>query len=132
AYPFFGFGPAGTVFKLNKDGSAYSILRSFPLEATGGQHPEASLVEGSDGAMYGTTLSGGSDEGAGTVFKLNKDGGDYAILWNFSATGHDGQNPGDLIESSTGTLFGITGGSVGTVYQVNKDGTEHTVLTEHF
>src|SRR5438034_8294025 len=66
----FPAGP-GTVFKLNKDGSGYMVLRVFTGKDGDGAKPEAHLIEGSDGALYGTTSA--------TVFKLNKDGNGYSV-----------------------------------------------------
>src|SRR5206468_1724124 len=45
----------GTIFKLNKDGSGYTILHHFNSTGGDGQVPFAGLVEGSNGALYGTT-----------------------------------------------------------------------------
>src|SRR4029450_3328911 len=60
----------GEVFR-NKDGSGYSVLHRFqwpsPDPAEGGG-PSA-IIQASDGALYGTTVSGG-DAGLGTVFAL--------------------------------------------------------------
>jgi uncharacterized repeat protein (TIGR03803 family) len=59
----------GTVFKVTPSGLA-SVLHSFnPLGSLDGYLPDASLVEGSDGSLYGTTEWGGS-VGVGTIFKL--------------------------------------------------------------
>jgi uncharacterized repeat protein (TIGR03803 family) len=45
----------GTLFRLNKDGSDYTVLRSFEPDYMGdGQNPIGRLVEGADGALYGT------------------------------------------------------------------------------
>src|SRR5712692_2650915 len=65
-----GSSDAGTVFKLNKDGSGYGILHSFSTNGLDGVRPNAGLVEGSDGALYGTTIFGGKNTYGGTVFKL--------------------------------------------------------------
>src|SRR6266568_4329268 len=126
-----GFGP-GTVFKLNKDGSDYSILHSFSTADNDGRYPQYGLVEGSDGALYGTTYGGGSNN-AGTVFKMNKDGTDYSVLHRFSLTGGDGWAPqAGLVEGSDRALYGTTysGGSnnSGTVFKLNEDGTDYSVL----
>src|SRR6478736_4280995 len=92
---------AGAVFKLNKDGSAYAVLRSFAV--TNGQGPYGGLVEGSDGALYGSTYLGGASK-LGTVFKLKKDGSDLTVLHSFMG-GSDGKNPrGALIRGRGGLL----------------------------
>src|SRR5207247_2612055 len=91
----------------------YTTLRSFSASGADGQYPQAGVIEASDGDLYGTTYSGGS-AGAGTVFKLHKDGTAYTILRSFSAS--DGQRPyPGVIEASDGLLYGATtyGGSAG-------------------
>ena len=45
-------------------------MKSFEL---GGARPEAALVVGSDGALYGTTSAGGTSNG-GTIFKIGNSG----------------------------------------------------------
>ena len=56
---------AGTVFRVQPDGSAYTVLHSF--NGGDGNQPYAGLTQGPDGTLYGTTLFGG-------VFKLQPDG----------------------------------------------------------
>lgn len=68
---------SGTVFKVNKDGSHYTVLHRFPAMPGDGIAPWAGLVEGRDGALYGTTSEGGRRDG-GILFKLKKDGSGYA------------------------------------------------------
>lgn len=64
----------GTVFKLRPDGSGYQILRAFSIAPEeGGQ--VYGLMEGSDGALYGTCAGGGiAPGGNGTLFRLSNDG----------------------------------------------------------
>jgi len=124
----------GTVFKVNKDGSDYATLHNFPSIDYDGYSPNASLTEGSDGALYGTALRGGSGEGA--LFKMNKDGTGYAILHSFRSVISDGYRPlASLIEGNDGALYGTTsvdddGDSTkgGTVFKVNKDGGGYAIL----
>src|SRR5439155_865873 len=123
----------GTVYTLKKDGSGYSVLKHFSTYDADGRSPRAGLTEGADSALYGTTELGGSS-GAGTVFKLGKDGNGYTILHHFD--GSDGRNPrGGLLSTSDGTLYGTTfgGGSnnSGVVFRLNKDGTGYLILL-HF
>ena len=119
---------SGTVFKLNKDSSGYSVLHRFPAVSGDGIAPWAGLVEGLDGALYGTTLEGGTNN-LGTVFKVSKDGGGYAVLHDFLGSETDGCRPmAGLLASSDGTLYGTTdsGGSGighnGTVFRLKLDG----------
>ena len=70
----------GTVFTLQKDGGGYFIAHYFPLFNGDGKIPQSSLFEGSDGALYGTAVGGGSaGSGAGVVFRLG-DGRDAKLL----------------------------------------------------
>jgi uncharacterized repeat protein (TIGR03803 family) len=64
-------GPSlvGTLFKLNRDGTDYTILHTFISSGGDGQHPIGSLLEGPDGAFYGVTAEGG-DTGGGTLFRV--------------------------------------------------------------
>jgi uncharacterized repeat protein (TIGR03803 family) len=125
----------GTVFTMKKDGSEYFMLHYFPLFSGDGKIPQSSLFEGSDGALYGTTVAGGGGgRGAGVVFRFTKDLNSYTILHTFDlGSSGGGSFPyGELIEGPDGALYGVTqnGGStsVGTVYKLNKDGTSYTVL----
>jgi uncharacterized repeat protein (TIGR03803 family) len=123
---------AGAVFRLNPDGSGYQVLHSFSLSASDGRIPLAGLVEGSEGALYGTTVRGGATN-RGTVFKLNKDGAGFQILHSFGIAPPDGVNPqAQLVEANDGLLYGTTylGGESdrGIVFRLGKDGSDYTVL----
>jgi uncharacterized repeat protein (TIGR03803 family) len=130
----FNLDGQGTVFKLNRDGSGYAVLRKFYASADDGYHPWGHVVEGSDGRLYGATAGGGgSSSFAGTVFRLNKDGGDYVVLHRFSADSHGGVLPRcALLEGSDGALYGTTerGGShgIGSIFKLGKDGSNYVVL----
>ena len=124
----------GTVFKVNKDGSGYTVLHRFPGMSGDGLEPWAGLAEGRDGALYGTTLQGGT-KNAGTVFKLNKDGSGYAVLRSFFATETDGATPmAGLLAGSDGALYSTTdgGGSSngrnGTLFKIHLDGSGYETL----
>jgi uncharacterized repeat protein (TIGR03803 family) len=67
----------GSVFAINTDGTGFTNLIAFNYQsATNGGQPEADLVL-SGNTLYGTTIGG---SGGGTVFKINTDGTDFAIL----------------------------------------------------
>jgi uncharacterized repeat protein (TIGR03803 family) len=117
----------GTVFGVNPAG-AEKVLYSFSGGADGG-NPTASLVQDSQGSLYGTTFSGGTN-GNGTVFKLSLAGVE-SVLYRFTG-GTDGSHPrGGVVRDSQGNLYGTTGAGgnfgMGVVYKVTPGGLE-TVL----
>ena len=126
-----GTGRQGVVFKINPDGSGYRVLHHFRGGTNDGARPEAELLEGTDGLLYGTTPSGGS-YASGTVFRMNKGGSGFEVLHGFGATG-DGALPGAaVIEGSDDKLYGTTPaggtGGRGAVFRINKDGTGYSLL----
>lgn len=129
------YSGCGTLYKLNKDGTGYSLLHSFNSSAGDGWEPEGGVISGQDGVLYGTTYSGGSN-GFGTVFKVMPDGTGYAILHHFLGGTNEGENPsGELLQASDGMLYGTTyyGGTnySGTVFRLSTNGGDHLVL-HHF
>jgi len=129
----------GTIFKINLDGTAYTLIYSFGRFPNDGREPEAGLIVGTDGALYGTTWSGGthysgSNQG-GTVFKLLPSGLGYTVLYNFGSSAEDGLAPqASLIVGCDGALYGTTSsggsgaGGLGTVFAINQDGTGYSIL----
>jgi uncharacterized repeat protein (TIGR03803 family) len=66
-------GPApgnGTVFQITPGGALTTLVAFDGFDD--GAHPAAALVEGQDGALYGTTTAGGPG-GRGTLFRLSFD-----------------------------------------------------------
>ena len=89
-----------------------------------GEYPQAGLVQGSDGYLYGTTLIGGTN-GAGTVFKISASGA-FMSLYSFTGN-NDGGYPFDgLVQGSDGNFYGTTEGGgtngFGTVFKINASG----------
>jgi uncharacterized repeat protein (TIGR03803 family) len=114
-----GTNSTGTVFKISTNG-ALTNLYSFS-GGNDGANPYAGLVQGSDGDFYGTTQSGGTNGGEGTVFKIGANGS-YTSLYSFSG-GADGSNPqAALVQGSDGNFYGTTygggTGEAGTVFRL--------------
>jgi uncharacterized repeat protein (TIGR03803 family) len=115
----FGGSPAGaavgTVFKVTPGGTL-TTLHSFGDYPGDGSNPYDGLVQGSDGNLYGATLSGGSQAAqcnCGTLFRIAPDGS-YKMLYSFTNTA-DGRNPfGALTQATDGNFYGATeaGGNV--------------------
>ena len=129
---FGGSNGVGTVFRLNKDGRSYGALYHFGRTASDGANPDTAVVQGADGTLYGTTFFGGTND-AGTVFKVNTNGGGYGVLRMFTKSGGDGQNPdAALMQASNGALYGTTytGGAsnVGTIFTLSTTGGGYNLL----
>jgi hypothetical protein len=58
------------VFRIGTNGAGYGVLYSFTHTRGDGWNPQAGLVQGSDGGLYGTTYYGGNVYALGTVFQL--------------------------------------------------------------
>src|SRR6266571_7211105 len=81
---------AGAVFKMNTDGTAFTILHGFAFTGLDGVAPPAGLVL-SGNTLYGTTAKGGVSN-SGTIFAVNTDGSGFPTLYAFTG-GADGANP---------------------------------------
>ncbi len=91
-------------------GYAEIPLHQFGTVTGDGQNPQGGVVFDTSGAMYGTTVEGGSN-GAGTIYKLTPSAGGgyaYAVLLNFGYS--NGEGPTDTLTiDGTGALYGTTG-----------------------
>ncbi len=111
----------GAIYKVTPAG-VVSILYSF-LGGADGHNPNASLIQGKDGNLYGTAANGGAG-GSGTVFKITTKG-KLTVLHAFDGT--DGTQPnGALVQGTDGNFYGVTfqGGTNndGVVYKVSASG----------
>jgi uncharacterized repeat protein (TIGR03803 family) len=115
----------GTVFKLTPDG-AFMSLFSFKA-GTEGAYPVASLTQGSDGNLHGTTAdipyinnSGGSSVGTGTIFRITP-AGRLTKVYSFPG-GSGGTEPlSQLLQASDGSFYGTCQGAVpgfGMIYRL--------------
>ncbi|HUI83020.1 MAG TPA: choice-of-anchor tandem repeat GloVer-containing protein [Candidatus Binatia bacterium] len=118
----------GTVFKITLNG-AFTNLYNFCTQSNcaDGRDPYyGTLVQASDGLLYGTTWQGGSDNtcsnGCGVLFRIEL-GGRFTTVHSFTRT-TDGASPfAGLTQASDGKLYGTTtfGGNnglgQGTIYR---------------
>jgi uncharacterized repeat protein (TIGR03803 family) len=117
-----GFGQVGgTVFQMTPIGNL-TTLHAFDASRES-PSPEAKLVEGNDGALWGTTYG---QYIRGRVFRITTDG----IMTNIhSLDGSEGNNPiASLLLASDGNFYGITGpggstiAGAGIIFKVTPDG----------
>lgn len=112
-----GSGGRGTVFKVTLTGTLTTLVN---FNNTNGSSPRG-LTTGSDGNLYGTTVT--STSGQGTVFKVATDG-TFTTLVSFPANYYS--YPGDLTPGRDGSLYGRTYNGFngyGTVFRVTTNGT---------
>jgi len=118
----------GTLFRMTSSGTL-TPLYAFGGGADGG-NPLASLIQGSDGNLYGTASTGGSNA-VGTVFSLGTNGL-FTPLWSFNST--NGSYPSaPLLQGSDGNFYGTTsaGGSndLGTVFSLSTNGIFNSLVS---
>jgi uncharacterized repeat protein (TIGR03803 family) len=122
-----GIMGAGDVFNVYIScGPNFSLLYTFAGLSVDGSGPYHTLIQGSDGDFYGTTLAGGAGN-AGTIFKVAPDGTEV-LFYSFSALPYAG-----LVQGSDGNIYGTTasGGSAGhgTVFKIAPSGMETVVYS---
>jgi uncharacterized repeat protein (TIGR03803 family) len=102
--------PCGTVFEVSPDGTE-TILYYFTGQADGGG--PTSLIQGSDGTLYGTTGSGGvinaqtGSLGGGVVFQITGPGSEQVVYAFDGSTA--GMSPQSLTQAADGSLYVMVG-----------------------
>ncbi len=126
---FGGSNGYGTVFQVTAAGKVTPIY-SF-TNGIDGATPEAALIKGTDGKLYGTCTAGGAN-GSGTLFKIATNGV-LTSLYSFTAKAssspfynNDGASPLTLVLGADGNFYGVayTGGQngAGTIFQFTQGG----------
>jgi uncharacterized repeat protein (TIGR03803 family) len=114
-----GASDVGTLFRMAPSGTL-TILKQFTGGADGGS-PDAALILGTDGNLYGTTKVGAA--GYGTVFQATL-GGAYTVVHTFTGGGDGADSSAPLIRASDGAFYGTTnfGGAsgLGVVFRLNN------------
>jgi uncharacterized repeat protein (TIGR03803 family) len=108
---------------------AVLTLDAFAAADWNGANPSAALVVGPDGALYGSTYSGGTNVYYGTLFRLGTNG-TFTKLHDFD--GNDGERPSvAMVMGPDGALYGSTpsggitngGWAGGTLFRLETNGT---------
>ena len=127
----------GTIFKISPAG-VLTNLHSFSADNPGstanadGASPQAALVSGGDGYLYGMAEAGGTSA-RGTVFRISPAGA-FNVVHSF-ATGEGAEPVAALTLGGDGFLYGTTqfGGvsssDLGTVFRVTAAGSLQTLYS---
>jgi uncharacterized protein (TIGR03437 family) len=110
---------SGTIFRITPAGNFTTI---YSFAGVDGMSPNGSLIQGSDGNLYGTTQGGGTN-GWGTMFKITTTGS-LTTLHNF--TGTDGGTPSPLFLGNDGYFYGTTPNEV---FKASSSGVVTTLYT---
>lgn len=129
-----GANAAGTVFKVTTTGTV-TTLYSFCTQTgcTDGSSPNAAVLPGTDGNLFGTTFYGGSTSD-GVVFEMSPTG-TLTTLYAFCQKSNcaDGEFPrSTLIRATDGDFYGTTvqgGGDSGngTIFKITSAGVFTTI-----
>ena len=125
-------GGCGTVYRLKRVGSGWTLSSLYSFHDTDGNFPIARVVFGPDGSLFGTTNEGGYQEN-GVVFNLRPPSTvcksvlcpwTETVLHEFGGNS-DGCLPylGDLTFDAAGHLYGTTadcGQALGTVFELAR------------
>lgn len=113
-------GGYGAIYKSDSSGNV-TVIHAFAR--VDGSYPRSPLVQGTDGALYGTSWAGGPAED-GTVFKITTDG--VLTTLHFFGGPDGASTEAGLVEGTDGFFYGTTpgGGDVngGVVFKIDGSG----------
>jgi uncharacterized repeat protein (TIGR03803 family) len=116
-----GANGMGVLFEYNPATSTYTKKLDFN-GATNGSNPYGSLMQASNGLLYGMAYSGGAN-GMGVLFEYNPATGTYTKKFDFNGAANGSYPLGSLMQASNGLLYGMTrlGGAngLGVLFEYN-------------
>lgn len=99
-----GANSSGVIFSYDITGTVFSIVHDFDF--TSGFAPFGTLLDGSDGLLYGMAFGGGST-GYGVIFSLDPTNNNFTVIHTFD--GINGSVPyNSTLTESSGFLYGCT------------------------
>ncbi|MBL7922545.1 MAG: T9SS type A sorting domain-containing protein [Bacteroidia bacterium] len=98
----------GTIIEYDFNTNTLTKIFDFDGTNTGGA-PKGSLIQLSNGKLYGMTYMGGSNN-FGTIFSYDYNSSTFTKLFDFNSSIGSGKNPnGSLTADQSGYLLGLTG-----------------------
>ena len=120
----FYIGTGSTLIRLTPSGQR-TALKELDYWTEG--YDPNSMIQASDGYLYGTTQFGGAT-GRGTIFRMSLSG-QFSVIYTFPYLG--GRQPRSIIQASDGNFYGTTlygigtpagGYDAGTIYRMTPGG----------
>lgn len=102
-----GINNRGVIFQY--DPVTFIYKKVFDFDDIQGSTPEGSLLQATDGKLYGLTSTGGSHD-YGVLFQFDPSSGTYVKKYDFDEVTSGGNPLGALIQSKNGKLYGLTSG----------------------
>jgi uncharacterized repeat protein (TIGR03803 family) len=121
-----GSGDGGTVFRLTLDG-VLTTLHVFDCISDDGCGLFSTLIQASDGNLYGTTAYYGPPGSFGTVFKVTL-AGDFATFRAFDGLDGEACSPSALMQARDGNLYGTFLQCGGGVFKLSLGGDFTTLV----
>ncbi len=104
----------GVVFEFNPSNDTY--IKKFDLDSLTGYEPKGSLMEASNGKLYGMTTRGGTNS-YGAIFEIDTNSWTLTKKADFDT---DIRGPGNrLVEAWDGYLYGLSSWYYGRIFQYN-------------
>jgi uncharacterized repeat protein (TIGR03803 family) len=93
----------GVIFEFDPSSNTYSKKHDF--NGVDGSFPYISLVQATNGNLYGFTTSGGTND-FGVIFEYEPTSGVFSKLYDFDGT--NGSSPYGIVQATNGNLYGVT------------------------
>ncbi len=117
----------GVIYSLDIIRMGQPLVKILDFDgAVKGANPVGSLIQASNGRLYGMTKNGGTN-GHGVIFSIQPDGSDYKKLVDLNGAATGSYPTGSLVQFTDGNLYGMTsaGGNYGfgTIFRISPTGT---------
>ncbi len=115
-----GTNNAGVLFSFDADSSIYTVV--FDFDIINGKCPLSSVIQATDGKIYGVCSQGGNDS-LGTLFSYDLTTTVFTKHFDFNTTSGKPVFFNDLMQASNGIMYAMTqsagANGAGTVYKFN-------------
>ena len=121
----------GVLFEYDPNNN--SFLKLLDFDGSNGKWPYGSLVEASNGNLYGMTRNGGTTD-LGVLFEYNPNTNQFTKKLDFDGLAKGRKPYGSLIQANNGKLYGMTtsGGTtdMGTLFEFDPSNSSYTKMLD--